>query len=225
MSTETERYENWYSSPKGVFVDLLEKKVISSLCAVKQDDRVLEIGCGTGHFTRYFKELGTKVTGLDTSYEMLKTARDASKGMELHFNSGDAYELPFPDGSFDLTAMITTLEFISSPAKALKEAFRVSRGRVFLGILNRNSLLARKRKKSGKDIWEQARFYTLKDIKHLLGNGLKLRWRSVLFLPLLDSKLFFAARLWLEERLSFSRLPFGAFIGILVEEQKGRQLQ
>jgi len=210
-------YEAWYRTPKGRFVDVLEKKVIADLCRVRRGNKILEIGCGTGHFSAYFKELGAEVVGLDTSPEMLRIARDEHKGLEIDLSRGDAYRLPFADNSFDLVAMITTLEFMSSPHKALEEAFRVSRGRVFLGILNRNSLLALKRNRSGKKLWKEARFYTLKEVTDLLGPDKEIRWRGVISLPLINSDLGFGLRLSLEEFLSGLSLPFGAFVGILAE--------
>lgn len=211
-------YEAWYGTPKGRLVDILEKRVIDDLCRVCRGDKVLEIGCGTGHFSAYFEELGADVIGLDTSSEMLRIAKDQHGRLEIDFSRGDAYQLPFADNSFDLVAMITTLEFFSSPSKALEEAFRVSKGKVFLGILNRNSLLAWKRKRSEKNVWQEAHFYTLKEVRNLLGKGKEIKWRGVISLPLINSDLGFNVRLCLEELLSKLRSPFGAFIGILAKE-------
>jgi len=144
-------------------------------------------------------------------------AKERGGDLAINFEAGEAYALPFADKSFDLVAMITTLEFISSPQKALAEAFRVSKGRVFLGILNRHSFLAWRRKKSSKKIWQQAKFYALREIKKLLGKDKKVKWRPVLFLPLFNTKIFFKLRLVVEKFLSRLRLPGGAFIGILVK--------
>ena len=213
-------YEAWFSTPKGRLVDALEKKVIAELCGIRPGQKVLEIGCGTGHFSAYFKELGAEVAGLDTSPEMLRRAKDRHSGLEIDFSRGDAYRLPFADNSFDLVAMITTLEFMSSPKKAMEEAFRVSKGRVFLGILNRNSLLALKRKWSGKKVWQEARFFSLKEVTDLLGTDKAIKWKGVVSLPLINSELGFNLRLSLEEFLSRLRLPFGAFVGILAQAGK-----
>jgi ubiquinone/menaquinone biosynthesis C-methylase UbiE len=213
-------YEAWYATPKGRFVDTLEKRVIADLCRVRPGDRILEIGCGTGHFSTYFEELGGDVTGLDTSPEMLRVAKDLRGNLKIDFTKGDAYSLPFADNSFDLVAMITTLEFISSPGRALEEAFRVSGGKVFLGILNRNSFLAWKRRRGGKKVWQEAHFYSLKEVAGLLGKDKEIKWRGVIFLPLINSDLGFNLRLGFEEFLSRLRLPFGAFIGILVQSKE-----
>src|SRR5690606_16811057 len=108
---------------------------------------LLEIGCGTGHFTRWLAEQGWRTTGLDASQAMLTQT--------LRFHGGDyiradALHLPFTDRSFDLVAMITTLEFLAVPLRALQEAVRVSRYGIILGVLNRWSLLARSYRASGK---------------------------------------------------------------------------
>lgn len=212
-----DKYEAWYHTPKGRFADTLEKKVISKLCEIHNGDKVLEIGCGTGHFSAYFKELGAQVTGLDKATDMLQVAKARYGDLNINFKEGDAYRLPFADNSFDIVAMITFLEFIPDPKRVLHEAFRVSRGRIFLGILNRLSFLAWNRKRSGKKIWQEAHFYTLKEVLKLLGEDKKVKWKSVLHFPLVNINLLFNARLNLENWLSELNLPFGAFIGILIE--------
>ena len=58
--------------------------------------RILDVGCGTGLLTRHLRG---GVTGLDGSEEMLKIAR--KRVPEATFIRGDAFNLPFPDSSFD----------------------------------------------------------------------------------------------------------------------------
>lgn len=54
---------------------------------------------------------------------------------------GDTQALPFENKQFDLVALITTLEFVTDPVQALREAMRVVRRGLLLGVLNRSSLL------------------------------------------------------------------------------------
>ena len=81
---------------------------------------VLEVGSGTGHFTRWLAKRGFRVVGLDLSPLMLAKA---GKYNGLRYVPGDALALPFDDGFFDIVALITTLEFVADPRRALNEKF------------------------------------------------------------------------------------------------------
>ena len=133
-------YEAWYELPGGNWVSDREKAVLASqLAAFTHAKSLLEVGCGTGHFTRWFAAQGLSVTGLDASAAMLEDARRRDSRLDLV--RGDAVALPFSDGSYDVVAFITALEFIADPRAALHEAVRVARQGLILGCLNRNSLL------------------------------------------------------------------------------------
>ncbi len=58
--------------------------------------RTLDVACGTGYITRH---LGGDVTGLDQSEAMVAIARE--RVPDATFVVGDAFDLPFEDGSFD----------------------------------------------------------------------------------------------------------------------------
>jgi SAM-dependent methyltransferase len=151
------RYEDWYAT-EGRPADSLEKQLLGKLLrGFPRARSILEVGCGTGHFTRWFVELGLDAVGADTSEPMLHAARWLGGARYLR---GDAGALPMADRSFDLTAMITTLEFVPDPARALAEAVRVARHGVLLGVLNRWSIMTL-RYLSGGPIWRAARFLDL----------------------------------------------------------------
>ncbi len=101
--------------------------------------RLLDVGCGTGYFSRRFQAVGLTVTGIDPDPAMLAFA--ARQGGGIDYLEGDARALPFPDGAFDYVAAIASLCFVADPARALRELWRVSRRGVVLGLLNRASLL------------------------------------------------------------------------------------
>lgn len=194
-------YEDWYSGP-GLYADRCEKALLGKLLADFPDSTsLLDIGCGTGHFTRWFAERGLNVTGLDSSRPMLAEAV-ARNGQPYVF--GDAHALPFPSGSFDLTSMITTLEFLSDPLRALTEAARVARRGVLLGVLNRWSLQAARRMRSESPVWRAAHFFTVGEVSGLVrraaGNRLrKIHWRTTL---------------WPVPVMASFAVPFGGFIGL-----------
>jgi SAM-dependent methyltransferase len=87
--------------------------------------RVLDVGCGTGHHVERLRERGYRVTGLDGSIEMLRTASavHGPGGVCL----GDAERLPFPDASFDLVICIEVLRYLATPDPCVREMARVLR--------------------------------------------------------------------------------------------------
>jgi ubiquinone/menaquinone biosynthesis C-methylase UbiE len=198
-------YEAWYETPDGKRADALEKALLGRLLERFQSDgSALEVGCGTGHFTRWLVAQGFRAVGLDLSTPMLAQAQ-ALDGHPLV--QGDGYRLPFADSSFDLVAMITTLEFLERPRQALSEALRVGRNGMLLGVLNRCSTLGVQRRLaglSGETIYDAAHFYGPDELKRLArsvaGEQARIAWRTTLFPRWCP---------WAE-----GVLPWGGFIGL-----------
>ncbi len=65
-------YDMWYETAEGAMYDRLEKKAISKyLLRNVQGRKLLEIGCGTGHSSRFFGEHGFEVMAVDVSQCMV----------------------------------------------------------------------------------------------------------------------------------------------------------
>ncbi|ASJ09324.1 ubiquinone biosynthesis protein UbiE [Thermococcus siculi] len=162
------RYDDWYRTKTGSYVDRTEKRLVFSMLRSKSG-RALDLGCGTGNYTLELKRRGFDVIGLDASEGMLEIAR--SKG--LNCVRGDAYNLPFPDNSFDLVLSVTMFEFIHEPEKVVREIHRVLKpgGEVLIGTMNGRSLwFLFKRLKSifTETAYRYARFYTPGELEELL---------------------------------------------------------
>lgn len=193
-------YEAWYQSA-GRRADRQEKDLLKWLVGhFTEAHSILEVGCGTGHFTRWFGEQGFQAIGLDISRPMMEQAKKLGSPTCLQ---GDAYKLPFSSNSFDLVVMITTLEFLPSPVQALAEAARVSRQGLILGVLNAQSRLGRQYKKEAGPVWESARFFAPLELRRLLktfvGEQADVSWQTTLW-PLWPGAL---------------PLPWGGFIGMI----------
>jgi ubiquinone/menaquinone biosynthesis C-methylase UbiE len=201
-------------APDGQRADELEKAILGWLLqGFSRLSSILEVGCGTGHFTRWLSEQGLAAVGLDISPAMLVEAR-ALDGVPLVH--GDARRLPFADDAFDLAAFITTLEFLERPQEALAEALRVARRGVMLGVLNRWSVLGLQRRLAGlfrRTVYDAARFYGVGELKRLLqliaGQKARIVWRTTLF-----------PRGW---PWAQARLPWGGFIGMALIVSNGFQ--
>ncbi len=112
----------------------------ATLALVESGASVLDLGSGDGLLLALLKEKGVKGVGLDISEEGVAKAR--AKGLEASvFDFSN--KLPFKDGTFDCVIMLDLLEHLYSPEELLKEAQRVSKDSVIVGVPNFSSLPAR----------------------------------------------------------------------------------
>lgn len=195
-------YEGWYRTV-GQRASRLEKRLLGRLL----DDfgplrSVVEIGCGTGHFTRWLEGTAPLALGADRSLPMLAEAR---RHGSRRLVAGDASSLPFPDAFCDVVLLVTTLEFVDRPDVVLREAARVARRGLVIGALNRHSLLGRRLAHRAEPPWTSARLLTVAELKRLAAGAAPtprpaVRWRTTL---------------WAVGSCDLP-LPWGDFIGVSV---------
>jgi ubiquinone/menaquinone biosynthesis C-methylase UbiE len=119
-------YDRWAETPQGRKAYGLEGELILRLAQLSVGQRILEVGCGTGAHLLFFQREGFAIAGVDISPPILRVARQ-KLGEKVLLGLGDAENLPFKNKSFDCVALITTLEFIPDPERAVREALRVLR--------------------------------------------------------------------------------------------------
>jgi ubiquinone/menaquinone biosynthesis C-methylase UbiE len=99
------------------------------IVAAYSPTRILDVGCGTGEFTSRVARLfpHASAIGVDLIETSLELARErcADLGERVTFQRGDAYELPFGDGAFDLVACRHVLQAIPDAPRVLAELVRV----------------------------------------------------------------------------------------------------
>jgi len=117
-------------------------------------ERILDIGCGTGYFTRLLQQRFPRagLTAVDIALPMLKRARASSPRRlpwrrRTVFAAADALELPFADTAFDLVASNLTLQWAASPERMLSEMRRVLApgGLLLLSTFGRRTLIELRR--------------------------------------------------------------------------------
>lgn len=94
------------------------------------DDVVLDVCCGTGAMTLSLAPYARHVTGLDLTPAMLEQARNSqAQGgcANVEWAEGDAFALPFANGSFDLVVCGAAFHHMIEPRPALSEMVRVCR--------------------------------------------------------------------------------------------------
>jgi demethylmenaquinone methyltransferase/2-methoxy-6-polyprenyl-1,4-benzoquinol methylase len=96
------------------------------MLAVDGDDRVLDVGCGTGFGTEGLLEYSDDVYALDQSTHQLEKAwAKLGKHDPVAFHLGDAERLPFADDSFDAVWSSGSIEYWPNPVVGLREIRRV----------------------------------------------------------------------------------------------------
>jgi len=212
------RYDGWFLSPAGRYVEQVENELILDLLRPRAGQSILDVGCGTGNHLLLFHQMGLDVSGIDSSEPMLRVARD-KLGHRVDLRLGVAEDLPYDDNSFDIVALISSLEFSLHPFRALSEAFRVARAQVFVAVLNRLSANGVQRKVEGlfrSTLYRHARFYSIWEIRYMVRRVLGVcgvTWGSVIWLPLRFHGWDRALAGWVPRR----RNPFGAFLGMRVD--------
>jgi trans-aconitate methyltransferase len=94
------------------------------LLEAKSDERILDIGCGTGHLTAQIAATGAHVIGIDRSPEMIQQAR--SEHPAITFAVMDARELSFPE-KFDAAFSNATLHWITEPERVVTSTSAILR--------------------------------------------------------------------------------------------------
>lgn len=205
----TDTYEQWYEG-RYKRAEIWQKRVMEQL--VKKDDRVknlLEFGCGTGRFTRWWEDIGIEATGGDISPLMLSQAMYLFEGDLV---MADAHFMPFKDQTFDAVAFITTFEYYRDPVQVIREAARVGRYGIAMGMMNRNSLKVVRRRVQqlfGKNpFYITATFYTPARLSRIIHKALQGREYTIEWTCTGLPK-WFPVQQW--------GLPFGDFFGLYVK--------
>jgi SAM-dependent methyltransferase len=104
-----------------------EHRIALEMLALERTDRVLDVACGPGNFTRAFARAASEgvVVGLDASKPMLDRAVVENNPANVSYVRGDAHALPFKDDSFDAVCCFAALYFIEDPYTAIDEIVRV----------------------------------------------------------------------------------------------------
>jgi demethylmenaquinone methyltransferase/2-methoxy-6-polyprenyl-1,4-benzoquinol methylase len=110
----------------------LWKRRVLQLARIKPGGRALDLCCGTGDIALALAQQGAATTGLDFSQPMLEVAAQRQRNLKsqisnLKFIQGDAQQVPFPDGSFDVVTVGYGLRNLTSWERGLDEMHRVAR--------------------------------------------------------------------------------------------------
>ncbi len=109
-------------------------ELYTSFLDIKPGQKIVDIGCGPGDFTRQLARLSNQkatILGIDSNEKSIRAATTDTKKARLSqcvsYELGDVYKIPLEDGYADLTCCRTLLMHLTEPLKAVKEMARVTR--------------------------------------------------------------------------------------------------
>jgi SAM-dependent methyltransferase len=208
--------DQWLATEVGRYIYSRQEKLIMDLVSPVAGESLLDVGCGTGDNLYLFQKRKCILTGIDSSKDALELARQ-KVGRQCEFVLGEATDLPFSDNEFDIVTLITSIQISHDHQKVIAEAIRVCRNRIFVGFLNKHTLIGTKqsvRKLFGFPILSQVRFFSIGEMKSIINQAMNtsITWGSVIYLPTSIYK-------WcseFEELLPMKKNPLGAFVGMAV---------
>jgi ubiquinone/menaquinone biosynthesis C-methylase UbiE len=126
-----EEFNRWAEDGRGEEMESHHRPITDPMLELMQlrpDERVLDLGCGSGWFCRQIASLVPQgsVMGVDVSDEMVllgeRTARDNPR---ITFATGTAEKLPASDSAFTRVVSVESAYYWSDPARGVRESFRV----------------------------------------------------------------------------------------------------
>jgi len=158
----TEKYDDWFDKNSNAY--LCELKTFETL---NIQGNSIEIGIGTGKFAAPLRI----PIGVEPTSQMYE------KSIELGIDIIEAVAeaLPLRSRHFDWVVMVTTICFVSDPAKSMSEMHRVlkSGGKCAIGLVDRETELGRVYldKKDKSDFYKEATFFSSEEVIKLLNDA------------------------------------------------------
>ncbi len=137
-----QEFNQWAAAGRGDAMEDHHSDITSQtipLMALKPDDRVLDLGCGTGWASRRIARIVTsgEVVGIDVADEMLRRATNASAGIKnVRYVWASAENIPAEDNFFTKVLSVESFYYYADQGRALDELRRVMApgGRLFVLI-------------------------------------------------------------------------------------------
>lgn len=120
----------WYAGIRGSDqqIEVCREQAAQLTSGLRAGSRVLEVAPGPGYLAIEVARLARfEVTGLDISHTFVEIASEnaGKAGVTAEFRQGDAADMPFEEGSFDLVICQAAFKNFARPNSAISEMYRV----------------------------------------------------------------------------------------------------
>jgi SAM-dependent methyltransferase len=123
---------DWAELQEPLFTPIYE--AVLKTAAVGKEQKVLDVGCGSGFFCQIATKRGAHVAGIDAAPKLIEIARERTPKGDFHV--GEMEELPFSAASFDVVTGFNSFQFAADPVNALRQAQRVTKpsGKIVVAV-------------------------------------------------------------------------------------------
>ena len=121
------KFANTYDDDQRYIVGgAVQQAIMERLSGERDLGELIELGCGTGFYTKVLAVNASHIMATDLSDEMLAVARTQLKDLQnVTVAKADCEATAFPDGEFDSVFMANLIHVIENPSATLQEAYRV----------------------------------------------------------------------------------------------------
>ena len=131
-----EGYEELHKEEQLTKLELIKESLEKLKINIKQESRLLDVGCGTGISTRFWEFTNADKIGIDPSEKLIEIAQ--IKDLKSQYFVESAENLSFEDSLFDFIISLTAIQNFEDIEKGLKEILRVSKNHIVLSFLKKS---------------------------------------------------------------------------------------
>ncbi|MBW3014177.1 class I SAM-dependent methyltransferase, partial [Candidatus Woesearchaeota archaeon] len=177
-----DQFGKWYHKyrkSKNFFNSKIDMPAVLSFLKNVKGKKIIDIGCGSGLYTKILRKRGAKMCGMDISKTLLEIAKKENPGVD--FQLASIHKIPFKKNTFDIAISALMLDYVKDWDSAFKEVRRVLKPNgIYIFSLGNPLLECREKIKFGSKVY-RILGYTSGSHSHVFGDYFKERWQETMW--------------------------------------------